>query len=244
MAMTSSWRGFLPSPKPLEEKPKTPRFTAVRESLATLREVVLMPRDLAPVLPRAKPGDDVVFLVHGFMASAGVFRPMKRRLEEETHAVVATFTHAPGAGVARIAKSLARLVAKVPHGVRVHLVGHSLGGLVARWYVQELGGHTRVTQTISLASPFHGTRHADRVPVLVGRDLAASSHLLHRLRARAHEFAVPHTSIVADEDLMVVPSESAVFPVGDVVLLPGRGHNTLLYDDESMRHVVDRIRRQ
>lgn len=241
MAMTSSWRpaGFSVS----HERPRTPRFTAVKETLATLREVVLMPRDLAPVVPKAKPGDDVVVLVHGFFASAGVFRPMKKRLEEETHAVVATFTHAPGAGVARIAKSLAALVDRIPKTTRVHLVGHSLGGLVARWYVQELGGHHHVTQTISLGSPFHGTRHAHKVPVLVGRDLTASSQVLHRLRKRAHEFAVPHTSIVADDDKMVVPSESAVFPVGDVVRLPGRGHNSLLYDAESMSHVVTRIKK-
>jgi len=238
MAMTSSWRPA----KLAHGRARPPRFTAVTETLATLREVVLMPRDLAPVVPEAKPGDDVVVLVHGFFASAGVFRPLKKKLEDETHASVASFSHVPGAGVARIAASLAGLVDRIPRGARVHLVGHSLGGLVARWYVQELGGHHRVVQTISLGSPFHGTRHAHKVPVLVGRDLTASSHVLHQLRSRAHEFDVPHTSIVGGDDKMVVPSESAVFPVGDVVHLDGRGHNSLLYDKESMAHVVDRIR--
>src|SRR5690606_9216363 len=117
-------------------------------------------------------------------------------------------THAPGVGSDRIARSLARLVEKVPAGCRVHLVGHSLGGLVARWYVQELGGHARVTQTISPGSPFGGTERAHPFPFLVGRELARTSSVLARLRSRAHEHDVPHTSVVGELDSMVVPAES------------------------------------
>jgi pimeloyl-ACP methyl ester carboxylesterase len=214
------------------------------ETVATLREVALMARDIAPVVPEAvAPADDVVVLVHGFFASAGVFRPMRSHLVNDTNAKVASFTHAPGAGIERIARSLARIVARIPVGCRVHLIGHSLGGLVARWYVQELGGHARVTQTISLASPFGGTERAHPFRFLVGADLHRTSPVLARLRARAHEHDVPHTSVVADADLMVVPCESAVFPRGDVVVLHGRGHNSLLFDPESITHVVDRIRK-
>jgi pimeloyl-ACP methyl ester carboxylesterase len=53
------------------------------EPLAFLREVRLMAHDLGAVVPRVRPGDDVVVLVHGFMASAGVFRPLRARLERE-----------------------------------------------------------------------------------------------------------------------------------------------------------------
>jgi pimeloyl-ACP methyl ester carboxylesterase len=236
MAMADLWRG-----RGVPDAGRG-RFTDVRETIATLREVSLFPWDLAPVVPASRPGDDVVVLVHGFMATAGVFRPMKRRLEEGARAVVASFTHPPGAGVVRIARKLAELVGAIPDGRKIHLVGHSLGGLVSRWYVQELGGHAKVAQTISLGAPFHGTTHAHKIPVLVGRDLTAHSKVLRRIRERAHLFDVPHTSIVAKEDRMVVPNESAVFPRGKVVLLPGRGHNTLLYDAESIGHVVARIR--
>jgi len=216
----------------------------VGETFATLREVALMARDLSPVVPvEVLPTDDVVVLVHGFFASAGVFRPMRARLVEVTSSKVASFTHAPGARIERIAKSLKLLVDRIPHGCRVHLVGHSLGGLVSRWYVQELGGHERVTQTISLGSPFGGTERARRFQFLVGADLCRTSPVLARLRARAHEHDVPHTSVVGDADSMVVPCESAVFPRGDVVVLPGLGHNSLLFHPESIMHVVERIRR-
>lgn len=234
---------------PLDEIPplittSVPTLRArITETVSTLREVALMARDLAPVVPaEVTEGEDVVVLIHGFFASAGVFRPMRQRLVDETGSKVASFTHAPGASIARIAKSLARIVDRVPKGCRVHVVGHSLGGLVARWYVQELGGHERVAQTISLGSPFGGTEVARRFPILVGRDLCRTSPVLARLRARAHEHEVPHTSIVGDGDVMVVPCESAIFPRGEVVVLPGRGHNSLLYDAESIATIVDRVR--
>lgn len=237
----TSWVDPIP---PLFGPSPSPTIRArITETVATLREVALMPRDIGGVVPQAlAPSDDVVVLIHGFFASAGVFRPMKRQLEG-TGAKVASFTHAPGAGIERIAKSLAKLVDRIPTDCRVHLVGHSLGGLVARWYVQELDGHHRVTQTVSLGSPFGGTERARPFPILIGRELVRTSPLLARLRARAHDHEVPHTSIVGDHDQMVVPCESAVFPRGDVHVLGGRGHNSLLFDPESIAHVVGRIRK-
>ena len=213
------------------------------EVVSTLREVVLMPRNIPPVLPAARPGDDVVVLIHGFLATAGVFRPMKRRLERELGARVASFTHAPGVGVKRIAKQLERLIERIPLGARIHVVGHSLGGVVARWYVQEMEGHRRVAQTISLASPFGGVYVAGKIPVLVGADLEAASVVLDRIRARAHVGAVPHTSIVAERDRLVTGIDNAILPRSEAVVLAGRGHNTLLYDDEVTRIVLERIRR-
>lgn len=213
------------------------------ETIATLREVVLMHRDLGPVVPAAKPGDDVVVLVHGFFASAGVFRPMRARLERELACRVASFTYVSGLPVKRVAAQLADVVARVPGGTRVHVVGHSLGGVVARWYVQELGGWRRVVQTVSLASPFGGAPLAHRFPVAVGADLKAGSLTLGRVRGRAHVGSVPHTSIVAGDDRVVVGHHRAAFYHGDVHVLPGRGHNTLLYDEEAIRLVVAAIRR-
>lgn len=226
-------------------RPSSPTLRGtVTETLATLREMALMPRDIIPVVPQAVThADDVVVLVHGIFASAGVFRPMKQDLLRETKAKVASFTHAPGPTIPRLARSLARLVERIGFGPRIHLVGHSLGGLVARWYVQELGGHRRVAQTISLGSPFGGTERARPFRFFVGNDLHTTSPTLARLRARAKEHGVPHLSIVADADAVVVPCKSAVFPSGDVHVLEGRGHNSLLFDPEAIRLVVDRVRK-
>ncbi len=209
------------------------------ERLSFVRELSLMHRDLAPVVPETRPGDRVVVLVHGFCASAGVWRPLAARLERETGARIASFTHAPCVGVRRIAQSLAELVRRIPEGTRITVVGHSLGGVVTRWYVQELGGHARVERTLSLGSPFGGV---DVPRYFVGADLHHESALLRRLRERARFFDVPHTSVVAEHDHLVPGISTACLGVGDVVVLRKRGHNTLLFDPEVAGLVIDRIR--
>jgi triacylglycerol lipase len=215
-----------------------------QEALATLREVMLMPRDLGDVVPQPREGErlrDIVVLVHGFLASAGVFRPLRARLERHG-ARVASFSHVPGATVPSISFSLGKLVARLPRDARVHVVGHSLGGVVARYYVQELGGHARVAQTIAIAAPFGGSPIARRIPLFVGRDVHPRSKLLERLRERAAEHGVPHVSIAGTADRTVPHDDALAFPWGDRISLEGRGHNTLLFDDEVARIVVDRVR--
>jgi alpha-beta hydrolase superfamily lysophospholipase len=209
------------------------------ERVALLKEVALMPRDLAAVVPEVRAGEDVVVLVHGFLASAGVFRPLRARLEREAGARVATFTHAPGVGIRRIARQLAELVDRLPRDTRITVVGHSLGGVVARWYVQELAGHKRVAETISLASPFRGV---DVPQVLVGADIHEQSALLRRLRDHAHVCGVPHTSVVAEEDTLVVGVDTASLGFGEVVVLPERGHNALLFCERVAGLVIDRVK--
>ncbi len=210
------------------------------ERLALLRQVALVPRDLTPVVPDIQADDDVVVLVHGFLASAGVFRPLRSRLEREANARVATFTHAPGVGVRRIARQLAELVERIPRSARITVVGHSLGGVVARWYVQEMGGHARVARTVSMASPFRGVQ----VPQLwVGADLHEQSALLKQLRDGAASCRVPHTSIVSANDMVIVGVETACLGAGDVVVVPTGGHNSLLFDEHVAAVVIERVRR-
>ncbi|GJF30951.1 lipase [Kitasatospora sp. NE20-6] len=43
---------------------------------------------------------------------------------------------------------------------KVDIVNHSMGGLVTRWYVKQLGGHAKVAHWASLAGANHGTTYA------------------------------------------------------------------------------------
>jgi hypothetical protein len=142
-------------------------------------------------------------------------------------------------GILRIARRLAALVDRIPEGARITVVGHSLGGIVARWYVQEMGGRARVARTISLASPFGGI---DVPPYFVGNDLHEQSVLLRRLRDGAHRSGVPHTSIVGEDDTLVVGVDTASLGFGEVVVLPERGHNALLFCEKAAALVIERVK--
>ncbi len=210
-----------------------------REAVALARQAVLIHRDVTVVMPRAQAGDDVVVFVHGLFATAGVLRPLREQIELHTGARTATFTYAPGPSIERIAQRLSELVRALPDGIRIHLLGHSVGGLVSRWYVQELAGDPRVVQTISVGTPFAGTTRALLLPAPVGRDIVPGSFLLSRLRRTAH-LGVPHFSIAGADD-QVVP-EGALFAAGDGIVIEGCGHNGLVYHPRTLSSVVSKVR--
>jgi pimeloyl-ACP methyl ester carboxylesterase len=207
------------------------------EALALARQATLLHRDVAPVVPTATQGDVVVFL-HGFLATAGVLRPLRDAVERGTRAETASFTHAPGLGIVSIAERLAALVGSLESAeLRVHLVGHSIGGLAARWFMTELGGDRRVKGTISIASPFEGAPRARFFPGVLARDIEPGSALLARLRGARS--AVPHLSIAGGGD-RVVPG-GALLPDGETLLVERAGHNEVLYHPTTVAAVVRRI---
>src|SRR5690606_27671633 len=109
-----------------------------------------------------------------------------------------------------------------------------------RWYVQEAQCvDPRVVQTICLASPFAGSRHARLMPGASGRDLMPGSALLQRIHERASSVDVPHLSLAGANDLMVEPG--AWLDCGDCRVFPALGHNALLYDMDVISEVVRRI---
>lgn len=215
---------------------------SLREVGAFARQAVLLPRDVdRPVLPReVAPGDDVVVVMHGLFASAGVLRPLRARFDRYAGVHTATISYAPHRSVREIGGFLRELVAALPEDARVHLVGHSLGGVVTRHFAVTEGDR-RVVQTIALASPFGGVRGVGVLALDLARDLEPDSEVLRTLRTRVLERPIPHLSIVGGADVLFKDPIVHALPDGDVVVLPECGHNALLFDDECLAKVEARV---
>lgn len=230
------------------------------EAGALLRQAPLLPRRLGRRLPgrEAEQGDVVVFL-HGVFATAGVFGPLEQRLQRAWAAragsngagphpptsappalPVASFSYAPTRTFASLVDELDACLAELPRSSRIHLVGHSLGGVLARWYVQEIGD-SRVVDTVSLASPFHGTRFATRFPGVLARQLSPGSPRLATVTdtSKIDAARVPHTSFVAGADRVVDPPESAAFPRGETRHVHGVGHNGILFHEPTLDAITE-----
>lgn len=123
---------------------------------------------------------------------------------------------------------------------RVHVVGHSLGGLAARYYVQRLGGSERVH---TLGTPHTGTLTARMLPrgYPLAHQLRPGSDLLTELASPAPECRTRVLAFWTDLDHLVVPSRNATLSHPDLVtenvLVRGAGHTSLPVD----RRVVRRI---
>nr|WP_269799654.1 hypothetical protein [Geodermatophilus chilensis] len=129
---------------------------------------------------------------------------------------------------------------------RISLVGHSLGGVVVRYAVQELGLEPHVRTAATVASPHRGTCAA-----LLGRgtlvaSLRPGSPLLEELRRRSRPSDVRWVSYYSDADLVVRPRSSRLDEprLGATnVLVPGAGHLGILRSPRFLASVVDLLTR-
>ena len=223
--------------------PRPKLRTTSREIAAYARQALLMRHDTArPVMPHeARHGDDVVVCLHGAFTTAGVLRPLRWRLERHDGIHTATMPYPLGPGVRSIAHRLQELLSELPAGAQIHLLGHSLGGVVTRYFAQEIGD-PRVVQTISLAAPFAGVRHVGMLPVEVARDLDRMSPLLRKIAIGSRRaLALPHLSLVADSDAFVGKPLLHALPGGDVTLIRGCGHNSMLFRNDVAKLVERRV---
>lgn len=220
-------------------------LAVARETRALLVQSTLMPRDLATSIPADLGANEpLVVVLHGLFATAGAMRPLRREIERATGRRTASFSYEPGCDLRTLVERLRVLLQELPDSCPVDLVGHSMGGVAARYYVQVGPGDRRVRSTVSIASPFRGSNLARYIPGFFCRDLAPESPSLRRLMRRHPRAAhVPHTSIASTHDQLVWPWHAAIYPYGHRVIVTSRAHNTLLFDPLVARHVTEALRR-
>jgi triacylglycerol lipase len=132
-------------------------------------------------------------------------------------------------------------------GQPLDLLGFSMGGVIARVWIQLLGGHRRSRRLISVGSPQQGTLTAQPWPSwpLAGiADLKAGSPLLHRLNSNLATLqAVDCCSFYCQPDLMVMPAWRAVLPIGPGRSLPVRYHHQLMTHPAALHPLVEELLR-
>ena len=116
-----------------------------------------------------------VILLHGLWMRAFTLIALRHRLERAGFAVelfdYASVTHGPDIEVARLVQRIEALNSK-----KVHLVGHSLGGLVALQALQRVPELTR-GRVVCLGSPLRGSAVARGVARLPGGTFVIGKHL-------------------------------------------------------------------
>lgn len=115
---------------------------------------------------------------------------------------------------------------------RVDVVGHSLGGLIARYYVQRLGGDLRVRTLVTLGTPHTGTKVvplANAHPIV--RQMRPGSAVIEELTRPAPGCRTRFVSFWSDLDRVMDPLETACLDHPDLsvqnVRVSGIGHLAL-----------------
>ena len=194
---------------------------AVSAALSVVRPVGFLP------LPGARTeGPRPIVLLHGYAQNRANFMPLAYRLSRAGLGPIFGFEYWTLGRIAAGARQLGWFIDEVRErtGARtVDVVGHSMGGVVARYYVALAGGDGAVEHLITLGSPHSGT---DLSGMGVGhptRELVLGSKLCTRLAAAG---APKHTKVTAIWSLA-----DALVPGGRQPPLPGA--EVILYDDRA-----------
>ncbi len=172
-------------------------------------------------------------LVHGFLDTGAVFRRLTARLTAEgrmPHAINLK-PNDGRVGLEALAGQLATFAAERLPGQPFDLVGFSMGGLVARYYVQRLGGIDRVGRLVTLAAPHHGTVWSHLAPLPGLRQMRPGSPFIEDLNRDAEMLRrVDFVSLWTPYDLLVFPARRAILANHPEVRIPAAAHPLMLSD--------------
>ena len=189
-------------------------------------------------------------LVHGLFDTPRVFDSLKRHLAGRRERLLLPALPLRF-GIAPIQTSAQRLAGHIEAAFGanepIDILGFSMGGVIARTWIQQLGGHVRTRRFLSLGSPQQGTLTAQpwpRLPLAGIADLKPGSTLLCQLNGDLSPLqGIECCSYGTAVDLMVVPGWHGVLPIGPRRMLPVWSHQQLLRHPAALDALVEELLR-
>jgi triacylglycerol esterase/lipase EstA (alpha/beta hydrolase family) len=186
-----------------------------------------------------------IVLLHGFGMNRTQWLWLARRLRARGHGPIYGMNYLSLRAVDHSARHLAMFVDGVRERERcqkVDLVAHSLGGVVARYFIERMDGRDQVGRLITIATPHAGTR-AGRLGfgIPAARDLRGDSLIFNELGPVSAGAA--YTSIWSRADAIVQPPESAsIEPGGRDEVFDDLGHLSLVLSPRVVAVIDARLR--
>jgi hypothetical protein len=191
-----------------------------------------------------------VLLVHGIGDNRSIFAVLARVLRRRGYGVVhavnfSVLTPVTGdirAAAADLAHHVERLRTRTGSDT-VHVIGHSLGGVIARYYVQRLGGDAAVDTLVTLGSAHHGSRLAVLLPpTTLVRQLRPDSEFVAELARPAPGCRTRFLSVWSHQDPTMIPRSSARLDHPDLDVehleLAHVGHLSMVIDPRTLHRIV------
>lgn len=184
-------------------------------------------------------------LVHGIFEDGTRLDKMKKRLESHgIECVCPKLLHHDGTG------GLDYLAAHLKQDIDeafgpkepIIVIGFSMGGLVSRYYLQELGGADRCATFITISSPHHGTNVAWTYYSKGAAQMRPGSEFLASLERTEDRLGkIPVVSYRTPMDLIILPTESSFWERADNVKVPVPLHPLMVRSEKVLSDIESRI---
>jgi triacylglycerol lipase len=186
-----------------------------------------------------------ILFTHGIVDNHTVFAVMRRQLLRRGFSRLRTFSYSPlTLDVRRTAERMRgeiEALCEESGSEQIHVIGHSLGGLIARYYIQRLGGHERVHTCVTLGTPHQGTMAARLLPWPLVKQVRPDSELMAELAEPAPGCSTRFLAFYSDVDQLIVPQRRARISHPDLIArnvrIRGVGHLSLPFNSEVVHQI-------
>jgi pimeloyl-ACP methyl ester carboxylesterase len=185
------------------------------------------------VTPRKPDGYPPLIFVHGLGGNRGTFLPMSSYLWLLGRRRSYKIGFESGSSLKEMATDLVEFIESVKESTgepKVDLVGHSMGGLVARLAIETPALAGSIDTLITLGTPHGGTCIARYANTETIRLLRQDSPLLNELARRPWPKDVRGVTCFSRNDLIILPPESAAVEGTMILDLSPATHYSYLFD--------------
>jgi triacylglycerol lipase len=122
------------------------------------------------------------------------------------------------------------------------IVAFSMGGLISRYYLQELGGNKRCKGLYTIATPHNGTYAAYLYPGRGAKQMRPESRFLATLQKTESVFEeIPVTSYRSPLDVVMLPTKSPKWNMAENVRYWSAVHPALMWEKELHADLLKRL---
>jgi len=214
------------------------------------RRLALLTAGLASAAPlparESTPPVQRVVFVHGiFQRGNWEFGTLRRRLEAQgIECMAPSLMPCDGRDGLEILAAQLKTEINQRFGARERfsIVAFSMGGLVSRYYLQDLDGANRCDRFITLSTPHHGTNTAWLYGGEGARQMRPGSEFLAHLQQTENRLGrMPVTSFRTPFDLVIVPATNSVWERAENAEFPVIMHPLMTCTIEVVSAVEERL---
>ena len=189
-----------------------------------------------------------IILIHGLWNSSKLFRRLIDNFDDDKIQFFApSLPHLLGRrSISCLAEDLnTYIIDRLGTDQKVNIVGFSMGGIIARIWLQQWNGAFRTNNFLTIGSPHNGTFTAQFIPSLLFPGIAEmkrGSELLSELnRDTSHLNGINCSSFYCQWDLMSFPGWQSVLPLGECYSIPVWTHKELITSPISLGILTNKI---